>query len=79
MARKNIIHVEANVMNIYASFSFIPLMASDKKIFEYFFFLNLPWQPIKISSLDKICMVGKGLLQKHFCETFFKTSGVTQK
>ena len=44
-------------MNIYASFSFIPLMASEKKIFEYFFFKNLafrlPWQPIKISDLDK--------------------------
>ena len=34
---KNIIYVEANVMNIYAKFSFIPLMASEKKIFEYFF------------------------------------------
>ena len=51
-------------------------MASEKKIFEYFFFENLafqlPWPPIKISDLDKIHMVGKGLLQKHFCKTFFK-------
>ena len=31
---KNIFYVEANVMQ---SFSFIPLMASEKKIFEYFF------------------------------------------
>ena len=65
------------------SFSFIPLMASEKKIFEYFFQKNLafqlPWQPIKISDLDKIHMVSKGLLQKHFCKTFFKTSAVTQK
>ena len=64
------------------SFSFIPLMASEKKIFEYFFknlVFRLPWQPIKISDLDKIHMVGKGLLKKHFCKTFFKTSAVTQK
>ena len=64
------------------SFSFIPLMASEKKIFEYFFknlVFRLPWQPIKISDLDKIHMVGKGLLQKPFCKTLFKTSAVTQK
>ena len=63
------------------SFSFIPLMASEKKIFDFFFNLafRLPWEPIKISDLDKIHMVGKGLLQKHFCKTFFKTSAVTQK
>ena len=70
-------------MNIYAKFSFIPLMASEKKILNFFFYKNLafwlPWQPIKISDLDKIHMVGKGLLQKHFCKTFFKTSAVTKK
>ena len=37
------------------------LMASEKKIFEYFFFENLAFwllcQPIKISDLDKIHMV----------------------
>ena len=39
---KNIICVEANAMNSYAvmqSFSFTPLMASEKKIFEYFFLI----------------------------------------
>ena len=51
------------------SFSFIPIMDSEKKIFEYFF----------ASDLDNIHMVGKGLLQKHFCKTFFITSAVTQK
>ena len=61
-------------------FSFIPLMASEK-IFYFFFFLEnlafwLPWQPIKISDLDKIQMVGRGLLQKHFCKNFFKVSAV---
>ena len=65
------------------SFSFIPLVASEKKSFEFFFSKNLvfrlPWQPIKISDLDKIHMAGKGLLQKHFCKTFFKTSAVTKK
>ena len=34
---KNINYVEANVMNIYAKFQLHPLMASEKKIFEYFF------------------------------------------
>ena len=43
-------------------------MASEKKTFEYFFknlAFRLPWQPIKFSDLDKIHMVGRGLLQKH--------------
>ena len=51
------------------SFSFIPLMASEKKIFEYFFdnvAFRLPWQPIKIRDLDKIHMNRRGLLKKHF-------------
>ena len=64
------------------SFSFIPIMTSEKKIFEYFF-ENLDfwfaWQPIKISDFDKIHMVGRGLLQEHFCKTFVKISAVTQK
>ena len=34
---KNIIFVEANVMNIYAKFQIHPLTVSEKKIFEYFF------------------------------------------
>ena len=40
---------------------------------------RLPRQPIKISDLDKIHMVGRGLLQKHFSKTFVKISAVTQK
>ena len=64
------------------SFSLIPLMASEE-IFLFFFVENLafrlPLQPIKISDLDKIHMVGRGLLQEHFCKTFFKISAVTQK
>ena len=57
-------------------------MASEKKIFNIFFknlAIRLPWQPIKISDLDKIHMVGRGLLQKHFNKTFVKISAVTQK
>ena len=58
------------------SFSFIPLMTSKKKIFEYFFFQNLtfrlPWQPIKINDLDKIHRVCRGLLQEYFCKTLSK-------
>ena len=69
---------------VKTSFSFIPLMASEK-IFECFFFsienlaFRLPWPSIKISDLDKIHMVGRGLLQKHFSKTFVKISAVTQK
>ena len=40
---------------------------------------QLPWPPIQISGLDKIHMVGRGLLQKHFSKTFVKISAVTQK
>ena len=69
------------------SFSFIPRMASEKRIFECFFFFfslenlahRLPWPPIKISDLDKIHMVGRGPLQKHFSKTFVTISAVTQK
>ena len=52
------------------SFSFIPLIISEK-IFEYFFknlSFMLPWQPIKLSNLDKIHMNRRGLLKKHFCK-----------
>ena len=49
-------------------------MTSEKKIFDFFFFENLTIrlsrQPIKINDLDNIHMVGKGLLQEHFCRTF---------
>ena len=83
MTIKNIIYVEANVLNVYAKFHLIPPMASEKKIFEFFFFENLafrlPWQPIKISDFDIICMVGRGLFQEHFCKIFVKISAVIQK
>ena len=63
-------------------FSFIPLTASDKKIFNIFsenLAFWLPWQPIIICDLDKIHMVGRGLVQKHFYKTFVKIYAVTQK
>ena len=51
------------------SFSFILLMVSEEKNFEYFF-ENLPFmlprQPIKSSDLDKSCVKHGGLLNKHF-------------
>ena len=28
---------------------------------------RLPWQPIKFSGLDKILMVGRGLLKERYC------------
>ena len=64
------------------SFSFIHLMASEKKIFNIFYenlAFQLLWQPIIISDLDIIHMVGRGQIQKHFCETFVKISAATQK
>ena len=58
-------------------------MASEKKMFEYFFVENLafrlPWQPIKISNLDNIHMVSRGLLQENFGKTFVKISAVRHK
>ena len=50
-------------------------MASDVMIFEYFFVnlaFRLPWQPVRFSGMDKIHVVGKGLLQKQFCKFFSK-------
>ena len=45
-------------------------MVSEKKNFEYFFenlhFMS-PHQPIKLSDLDKSCMIHEGLLNKHIC------------
>ena len=61
------------------SFSFIPLMASEEMIFLYFFTnlaFQLPWQPIKFSSLDKIHMFRRGLFKEHFCKTFVKISAM---
>ena len=69
--KKNIIYVEANVMNMYAKFQLLPLTTSEEKILEYFFKnlpFMLPWQPIKFRDLDKIHMNRRGLLKKHFCK-----------
>ena len=57
-------------------FSFILLMVSEK-IFEYCF-ENLPftspWQPIKLSDLDKSHMKRGELLKKHSCKDKFEIS-----
>ena len=56
------------------SFSFIPLMTSEKKILNIFFenlTFWLPWQPIKINEMDKIHMVFRGLLKEHFCKFLY--------
>ena len=66
----NKIYVAANVMNIYAKFQLHPPYGFWEEDFWIFFFENLafwlPWQPIKISDLDEIHTVGRGLLQNHF-------------
>ena len=64
------------------SFSFIPRMTSEKKIFEYFFQkfnIAVAMATNQINDLDKIHIVCRGLLQEHFCKTFVKISAVTQK
>ena len=69
-------------MNISAKFQLHPLMASEEMIFENLFTklaFWLPWQPIKFRNLDKIHMVGRGLLKEQFCKTFVKISAVRQK
>ena len=61
-------------MNIYAKFQLHSFFMASEMIFEYFFenlAFRLPWQPIKISNLDKIHVVCRGLRQKHFSKTFF--------
>ena len=81
-SNKNTIYVEDNNTNIYAKFQPYPPYHFWED-FWIFFVENLAfrfaWQPIKISDFDKIHMVGRGLLQKHFCKTFVKISAVTQK
>ena len=58
-------------MNIYTKFQLHPPYGFwEEDFFENLAF-RLPWQLIKISDLDKIHMVGRGLLQKHFCKTYF--------
>ena len=75
---KYTLFVEANIMNIstkFQSFSFIPCMSSEEKIFEYVFAnlaFRLPWQPIKFSGLDKIHIVGRGLLKELSAEVLSK-------
>ena len=64
------------------SFGFIPYMVSEKKIFKHFYenrpFLP-PRQPIEFTNLDKSHMKRRGLLNKHFCNFFFKISPMRQK
>ena len=74
--KKNISFVEANVMNISTKFSFIPLIASEEKIFDFFFFANLALgchgNQSNSAGLDKIHMVGRGPLKEHFYKRFVK-------
>ena len=81
-AIKNTIYVEDNNTNIYAKFQLHPPYDFwEEEFWLIFFFENLAfllaWQPIKISDFDKIHMVGRVLLQEHFCKIFVKISTVT--
>ena len=72
---KNIIYVEAYVMNIYAKIQLHPPYGVSEE--DIFFLENLafrlPWHSIRISDFDKIHMVGRGLLMEHFSKTFCQT------
>ena len=73
-AIKNIICVEANVMNVSAKFQLhSPLWLLRRWFFNNFTNLSvrLQWQPIKFGGLDKIHMFGRALLKEHFCKTQF--------
>ena len=67
---KNLTFVEANVLSMYAKFSFIPHMVSEKKVFKRFYEIDpvCRRQPIKFTDLDKSRMNRRGLLNKHFCK-----------
>ena len=71
MTIKNIIYVEANVMNMYAKFQLHPPYGFWEEDFWIFFQKIGHAVVIKISDLDKIYMVGRPLLQNHFCNFFF--------
>ena len=60
------------------SSSFIPLKSSEKIDFDFFhkFSLLVAMATNQISGLDKIHMLGRGLLKEYFCKTFVKTSAV---
>ena len=66
---KNLIFIEANVMNIPAKFQLHPPYGFWGDDFLYLFTnlaIQLPWQPIKFTGLDKTDMFGRGLLKEHF-------------
>ena len=62
-------------MNISAKFQLYPYYGFWDD-FWTFFSTNLafwlPWQPIKLSGMDKTDMFDGGLLKEHFCETLSK-------
>ena len=77
---KNIIFVEANVINISEKFQLHPPYGFRKVDFRIFFrkfSLSADMATNqKSSGLDKIHMFGRGLLKKHICKTFVTISAV---
>ena len=83
-AIKNIIYVEDNNTNIYAKFQRHPPYDFWEEDFWIFFskfslLVGMVTNQNQLFFFDKIHMVGRGLLQEHFCKTFVKISAVTQK
>ena len=62
------------------SISFIKQTVSERKIFKYFFFKNLPFlgpqQPIKISDQDEGHLKRSALLNKHFSKNKNETAEI---
>ena len=74
-------------INIYAKFQLHPPYGFWEEDFWMFFFFFLRKFSLSVAmttnqrqrDLDKIHMVGRGLLQKQFSKTFVKISAITQK
>ena len=73
---KNIIYVEANVMNIYAKFQLHPTYGSEKKIFLNFFKKFSLSAAMATNQNQQFGQNSYGW-QRNFCNTFFKISAVT--
>ena len=68
---RNILFVEANVMNISTKFQLHTLYGFWEEDFWKFFHefsVSVAMATNQMQQLDKIHMVGKGLLKKHFCK-----------
>lgn len=76
---KNTVYVESKSIYKSKEIQLHPRYGFREKIFSENLVFLLQWQPIKISNLNRIPLVGSGLRMTHFDKTFIKISRVTQK